>query len=221
MSPVPFIILGVIAIGVYSGYRNRKRREALLAWAHSRGWRLNKGDVRRLHVTYPGLKIFDKGHSRRARNLISGEYEGCAVRLMDYQYTTGSGKNRSTHAVGVVILKTGFPVIPLTIRRENPLDKVGEFFGADDIDFESAEFSRKFYVKSNDRRWAYDVIHQGTMDFLLAAPSFNIAFGTFELAVMKNGYFDAEAYDQALAVAKGLYDLIPDYVVRQMKGEAR
>ena len=79
--------------------------------------------------------------------------------LMDYQYTTGSGKNRSTHNKGLVIIGCDHPTIPLQIRRENPFDKVGEFLGMDDIDFESAEFSRKFYVKSSDRKSAYDVIN--------------------------------------------------------------
>ena len=51
---------------------------------------------------------------------------------------------------------------------------MGEFFGFDDIDFESDEFSREFCVKAADRRWAFDVIHQATMEFLLAAPRFTI-----------------------------------------------
>jgi len=221
ISPIPFIILGVIAVGVYAQYRDRQRRKALAAWAQSRGWQFRSGKIGRLHTEYPGLKLFDRGHSRTAKNVITGESKGQVVRLMDYTYVTGSGKNRSTHNIGVVLMKTDFPVIPLTIRRENPLDRVGEFFGADDIDFESAEFSRKFYVKSNDRKWAYDVIHQRTMDYLLKAPSYDIAFGTFELVVTKNGFFSPEGYQEALAVAGTLYDLIPDYVIQQMKGDRR
>ncbi len=221
ISPVLLIIVVVIGIGIYATYRDRKRREALASWAQSKGWRLQRGKIGRLNSEYPGLKFFDKGHSRSAKNVITGDHEGLPVRLMDYTYATGSGKSRTTHNLGVVILKTEFPVIPLAIRRENPLDRVGEFFGADDIDFESAEFSRKFYVKSNDRRWAYDVIHQRAMDYLLGAPSYNIAFGTFELAVTKTGHFAPASYEEALAMAKGLYDLIPDYVIRQMKGDPR
>ena len=37
----------------------------------------------------------------------------------------------------------------------------------DDIDFESDEFSRKFYVQSSDRKFAYDVLHPRMMEFLL------------------------------------------------------
>lgn len=219
--PVLLIILAVIGIGIYSSYQSRKRREALLAWAHSKGWRLRSSKLGGLNHEYPSLKFFDKGHSRQAFNVITGDYEGHPIRLMDYQYTTGSGKNRSTHNVGVAIMQTAFPVIPLTIRRENPLDRVGEFFGADDIDFESAEFSRKFYVKSSDRKWAYDVLHQRAMDYLLTAPSYNIAFGSFEVAVTRNGFFGPDSYEEALLVARTLYEMIPDYVVQQMKGEAR
>ena len=40
-------------------------------------------------------------------------------------------------------------------------------FGFDDIDFESAEFSKRFYVKSPDKRFAYDVVHPRMMEFLL------------------------------------------------------
>ncbi len=221
MSPIPFIILALIVVGTVAWYLEKQRKEALAAWVAEKGWRLSRGSVGDLHQQYAGLKFFDKGHSRSAKNVISGEYKGRPIRLMDYSYVTGSGKSRTTHNVGVVILETAFPVIPLTIRRERPFDKVGEFFGADDIDFESAEFSRKFFVKSHDRKWAYDVIHQRTMDFLLAGGAYKIAFGFQEIAVTKTGHFNPDSYEVALAEVWGLYDLIPDYVIEQMKGPAR
>lgn len=215
------IILAFIGLGVVAYRAEKKRRELLQAWVQAKAWRLETAKIKGLERDYPGLKIFSRGHSRRAKNVISGEYEGRPVRLMDYHYETGSGKNHTTHNVGVVILQTDFPVIPLSIRRENPFDKVGEFLGKDDIDFESAEFSRKFYVTANDRKWAYDVIHQRTMDFLLASPSYNIAFGFQEIAVTQTGRFKPDGYDEALALAHGLYDLIPEYVIQQMKGKNR
>jgi hypothetical protein len=222
ISPlIPLLILGIIGLGVYAYQADKKRREAMAAWARARGWRLRPGKVQGLEHDYPALKVFKRGHSRSAKNTITGEYEGRPVRLMDYHYVTGHGKNRSTHNIGVVIMQTEFPVIPLHIRRENPFDKVGEFLGKDDIDFESAEFSRKFYVTSHDRKWAYDVIHQGAMDYLLGSPSYDIAFGFQEIAITKRGHFAPDKYDEALALAHGLYRLIPDYVVQQMKGDNR
>jgi hypothetical protein len=221
MSPVPFIILAVLGVGIYAWYSDKKRKEALAAWALSKGWRVRPGKLKGLDREYPGLKFFDKGHSRSASNVITGQYKGRTIRLMDYKYVTGSGKNRTTHKLGVALIQTDYPMIPLTIRRENPFDKLGEFLGADDIDFESAEFSRKFYVKSNDRKWAYDVIHQRAMDYLLASPSYSIAFGFQEIAVTKRGHFGPDNYEEALDLAVGLYDLIPEYVIQQMKGQSR
>ncbi|MCK9997461.1 MAG: hypothetical protein KAH56_14395, partial [Candidatus Krumholzibacteria bacterium] len=165
---------------------------------------------------------FQKGHSRHAKNIIKGEFNGRSVTLMDYRYTVGHGKNRSTHNRGVVLLACDFPTVPLFIRRENPLDRVGEFFGADDIDFESAEFSRKFFVKSADRKWAYDVVHTRTMEYLMKSPScFTIEFGFGEIAIYQNGWCGTDNYEKALEMAWDLHELIPDYVVRQMKGEGR
>ena len=65
----------------------------------------------------------------------------------------------------------------VSIRAEHWGDKLVQAIGFDDIDFESAEFSRKFFVKSPDKRWAYDVIHQETMDYLLQAPDAAVEFG--------------------------------------------
>ena len=44
------------------------------------------------------------------------------------------------------------------------------FSASKEIEFESTEFSKEFHVKSPDRRWAFDVLSQATMEFLLALP---------------------------------------------------
>jgi len=206
------IILAIGAIGFFSWQQDKKRREALRLWTQQKGWRLSPLKNRSMHRDYPALKVFQKGHSRHGRS----------VTLMDYRYTVGHGKNRSTHNRGVVLLACDFPTVPLFIRRENPMDRVGEFFGSDDIDFESSEFSRKFYVKSADRKWAYDVIHTRTMDYLMKIPKcFTIEFGFGEIAIYQTGWCGTDNYEKALEMAWDLHELIPDYVVRQMKGEGR
>lgn len=221
-GPLILVILVAVAVfGVYAWQQEQKRKEALLVWATARGWTLRTATRRGVDHDFPGLGFLARGRSRRAKNVVTGTHRGRPVTLFDYRYTTGSGKNKQTHRLGVVVVGTDHPVIPLTIRRENPFDKVGEFLGADDIDFESAEFSRTFFVKSGDRKWAYDVIHQRTMDYLLRCDFQDLAFGLFELAVHKRGRFDPDGYDRALDLACDVLDLIPDYVIRQMKGETK
>ncbi len=221
MAPV-FVLLSIAALGVLGVFLWRKeqaRLAALREWAAGRGWSLDRDRSKGWEKRFPGLKVLDRGHSRSGGNVIAGQAGGRPTTLLDYRYTTGHGKNQHTHRIGMVILNCGFPVIPLHIRREHAFDKVGEFLGADDIDFESAEFSRRFFVKSSDRKWAYDVIHVQTMEYLLGAPRVEIEFGFGEIAVFRQGFCDADRYEELLEVASTLYRLIPDYVVEQMKGK--
>lgn len=218
---LPFLlILVALAAGIFFWQEEKKRRGRLAAWAVRQGWQLREGKRQELHRDFPGIKLFDKGHSRFGQNEITGKFRGLPVSCLDYQYTTGSGKNRSTHRFGVALLLVDHPLIPLQIRGEHAFDKVGEFLGLDDIDFESAEFSRRFHVKSPDRRWAYDVLHTRAMEYLLAAPAgYTIEFGLGEIAVYRGGRCEPDQYEKAVKLAHGLYDLIPGYVREQMKGK--
>lgn len=220
MKPVFFLLIVIVlAVAAYLAWQvEQERRQALRAWAAKRRWKFTSGRRDGWHRDHPGVKLFERGHSRRGKNVIRGEVDGRPVTLVDYRYTTGHGKNRTNHRKGAVILECGFPTVPLSIRREHALDKVGEFLGADDIDFESAEFSRRFHVESADRKWAYDVIHTRAMDYLLGAPPATIEFGFGEIVVYRNGGCDPRKYEELLEVAGRLFGLIPDFVVRQMKG---
>lgn len=216
--PLLVIIFGVV--GYYSWQQENKRRARLTDWARRQNWKYRPDKHTGLDRDFPAIKLFDRGHSRFGKNVIKGHFQGMPVMCLDYQYTTGSGKNRTTHNYGVTIVKVDHPVIPLEIRRENVFDKVGEFLGKDDIDFESAEFSRKFYVTSSDRKWAYDVIHSRTMEYLLQSPEdFSITFGHNEIVVSKGGSCEPEEYEQAVKLGRDLYDLIPEFVRQQMKGK--
>ncbi|MDY7011318.1 MAG: hypothetical protein SVV80_11300, partial [Planctomycetota bacterium] len=108
---------------------------------------------------------------------------------------------------------------PLYIRREHFFDKLTEFFGFDDIDFESAEFSRKFFVKSPNKRWAYDVIHQRMMEYLLAAPDFGIQFDLMHIIAWRGRKFKPADFQAAAEMICGMLERLPEYVVRQQKGQ--
>ncbi|MBN1943674.1 MAG: hypothetical protein JW849_10320, partial [Phycisphaerae bacterium] len=136
----------------------------------------------------------------------------------DYHYTTGSGKNQSHHSFSCVLLSSGVPLKELFIRPEGFFDKITEFFGYDDIDFESAEFSRAFYVKAPEKRWAYDVLHARAIEFLLNQPKFTIQFAPDCALARKSRTFRPEEFAQAAEVLRGLLDGLPNYVLQQQGG---
>ena len=50
---------------------------------------------------------------------------------------------------------------------EGIFSKIAQAVGYDDIDFESHEFSRKYCVRSKDKKFAYDVCNARMIDYLL------------------------------------------------------
>ncbi len=220
-SPTLLIPLLLIVIGVvfYLSYLyEQKRRKLLESWAARRKFNFQSAKDSDFRQRFPTLKILHRGHSRFARNIITGQVRDRELITCDYQYTTGHGKNRRVHNMSMIMIKSDYPLIPLFIRPEHIFDKVGEFVGLDDIDFESAEFSRTFYVKSSDKRWAYDVIHARMMEFLLAQPRFHIQMDLEHLVVYRTRRFGVDDFDAAIKLADGMYRRIPGFVVQQMTG---
>lgn len=191
------------------------RRKELAAYASANRLRFSPGKDGSFDDRFPEFRCLGRGRSRFARNIISGRIDGLEIQAFDYQYTTGGGKNRKTHRFSALIAGSPVSLKPLLIRRENFFDKIGEFFGVDDIDFESAEFSKKFFVKSPDRRWAFDVIHPQMMEYLLEAPRFSIQFDTADIIVWRNSRFKVEDFDRARGLVRGMLDRLPDYLFRK------
>ena len=114
-------------------------------------------------------------------------------------------------------MHSGLALKPLFVRGENLWDKMTSAFGFDDIDFESAEFSRKFFVKSPDRKWAYDVIHQETMELLIRAPRFSLEFAGPHAMAWRSSRFAPANFEYALALLDGVLRRIPTDIQRELR----
>ncbi len=137
----------------------------------------------------------------------------------DYHFSTGNGKEEHSQVFSAVMVNTGLPLKPLLIRTENFWDKITEFIGFDDIDFESAEFNREFYVKSPDKRWAYDVLHPKSMEYLLHAPRFTLEFQGPYIMAYRDRRFAIADFEEAYQVIRDVLNLLPDYLKREWKGQ--
>jgi len=213
-----------IIVAVLGHIHAQKRKKELAEWAHSNGFRFREDKDRSFDSFYGHLSCLCRGSNRYAYNIIEGGSNGRQVCAFDYHYetySTNSKGHRQTHhhRFSAVIVDTALPLKPLHIRPENFLDKVSEFFGMDDIDFELDEFSRKFYVKSPDRKWAYDVIHQSTMELLLRSPRFTLDFCGPHVVAFRGSTFSVGEFASALALVGGMLDGMPEYLLRELKGE--
>jgi len=220
---IALIIAGFIAVAIYAHQQAKKRRQALAAWACSHGLVFQSERDHQMDQRYPQFKCLHQGDGRYAYNVMQGPLGGRQICAFDYHYqthSTDSEGNRTTedHRFSAVIVETGLPLKPLWIRKENVFDKIGEFLGFDDIDFESSEFSKEFCVKSPDRRWAFDVLQQSTMEFLLGSPRYTLEFQRSQVIAYRDRTFKPEDFEAALAVIEGVLQRLPEYLLKEMKG---
>ena len=189
MNPIAFILiaLAIWAIVAYFGHlQMQKRRQELSELAAELGWHFDDSQNSSHEDRYPQFGVFTRGHSRYAYHTLRGQtvIEGRVwpVVMGDYRFreTSGSGKNRTTRTYSFSYLILELPFLrscDLIVRKEGFFDKLAGMIGFDDIDFESAEFSDRFHVKSSDKKFAYDVLHPRMMEFLLDSdpPGIDIA----------------------------------------------
>ncbi|UGB35193.1 hypothetical protein LQ938_15290 [Microbacterium sp. cx-55] len=107
---VPAVLMfGLVALGVVlavRAFRNvgvRAYRLAMFARANGMSY---AGTIPNPNL--PGM-IFSLGSSREARDAVRGEVPRF-VEFANYRYTTGSGKNRTTHRWGYVAIKLDVPL---------------------------------------------------------------------------------------------------------------
>lgn len=193
----------VVAAAIYAAIAARKRREELFALATRLGLGFRQEQDRGLAAQFGFLDKLAQGSNRYAFNILSGAYHGHQVMVFDYHYethSTDSKGRRQTHhhyfSFFILMLPLSFP--ELRITREGMLSKIAQAFGYDDIDFESAEFSRAFCVRSKDKKFAYDVCHVQMMEYLLANRDLSIEIEANALAL---------AFDSRLSAAQIEFNL--------------
>ena len=217
-----FAVIILVGVGIYVGFvLEKQRRDALSRFADSCGLSFSADDPFNLPGRLGHISTFNQGHSRRASNVLWGAYRDREFIAFDYKYTTGSGKNQHTYHLSACChpLECRFP--SLLIRHEGIFDKVADFLGFEDIDFESDEFSRKFRVKSDDRKFAYDVCHPQMMEWLLGHQGwkFEMLGGYFVLTT--GSRWSVEQFLSALEFTSKFFEMIPEFVRREYAERAQ
>ncbi len=229
--PIILVAGALMLAGIYFGHlTQQKRREELRSLAERLDWQFRPDNDYDHDELYSQFEIFRHGHSRYAYNTLVGtiDVSGAAwpVQMGDFHYkvTSHNGKTTTTHTYrfSYVVIRLPYLRRPeLLIRREGMFDALKNLFGFDDIDFESAEFSRRFCVKSPDRRFAYDVIHPRMIEFLMAyePPTIDIEAGSCLLSDGKRTW-SPEEFRATIDWADQFFELWPAHVTSQLEHQA-
>lgn len=232
-------IVGIIALAIYAiveAEKARKQRiEEMRAYAQQVGLSFREAKDTNHDEEYAHFELFRRGFDRAAYNTIHGRmsYDDAIVEVnmgdFTYKtretYTTTDSKGRTTtrtrivkHHFSYFIMELPYIMMPdLLIRREGLFDKIASAFGKNDIDFESAEFSRKYFVKCDSRKFAYDIIHPRMMEFLLETKPGLIDIENARIC-LADGYsvWKSHRFGESLHWTRQFLDHWPDFVVKDL-----
>lgn len=213
------LILGFAAIAgavLWFNYQAvKKRREEFAAAAAEMNWTWTQRDDRWTRAWNDGP--FNRGDNRQAENVLTGEWDGRHMVAFDYRYdthTTDSDGKRSTttHRHSVVALRTTAQFPDLVLAPEGMFSRAfGKMFG-NDINFEWEEFNRAFTVKSPDRKFASDVLHQRMQEYLMQFPRTGWMMQGDWIILCTTGQHSIPQVKNTLGILDGVVDRIPDHV---------
>jgi hypothetical protein len=220
---MPFVFVAVVVLiiigAIFNAIAQRKRREGLFMLAQRLNLNFDGGRNCEIEPRFGFLKQLEQGDDRYATNVLSGTYRQNEILAFDYHYATyhtdKNGTHKDDHWFSFFILTMPAVFPDLTIRRENFFTKVAEVFGYQDIEFESAEFSRAFNVRSPDKKFAYDVCNAKMMEYLLANRDLSIEIENEVIALAFNTRLSVEQIEFNLQRLVEIRSRLPEYLFTQ------
>ena len=217
---MPFLVLfggvALIVLVVYLGYQaKQKRRADFMRLAVQLNLTYSVADTFGL-LGYP-FTLFQRGDGRGIENVLQGAWQETDVVAFDYWYYDEStdskgGTSRTYHRFDCALLPMPADCARLTIERENLLTRMADALSFKDVQFESEEFNRAFNVKTENKKFANDLVDARMMEWLLAHGT-DYAFEVLGNRVLVAGpKVSPMELVQLLGVARGFVQHVPQVV---------
>ncbi|HQY88399.1 MAG TPA: hypothetical protein PK402_07055 [Tepidisphaeraceae bacterium] len=224
------VIIGVIALmivfGVISGKVASKRRAAMLAFAQQFGLEFFPDRDSSIASRFCHFNAFDQGFNRYGYNTMRGHVEApngkFDLTAGDFHYEPESkdskgNRQRQSHYFSYAIFQPPFVMRPkMTMRRETFVDRVGGAIGFDDIDFENDAFSRKFHIKSDDRKFCYDLLDPRMIEWIMSTEPPNLVIAGGQLLVTWKGTWKVEEFSSNIEWLRQFVSKMPTHLVDRL-----
>jgi hypothetical protein len=218
------IIIATVVETVYQSSNPQRRTRKLKQWANKHGVSFFPKRRKNIDKEFPEVECLKIGSNRYGYNFMKGDWRGHKFIGFDYEYD--GGKDDDGNEFSVVTVKSKTPLKPLLIRPEPSFDNVKYAFGFDDINFESAEFSKNFHVSADDREWAYHFLHVRAIAYILDHPYFSLKSPESSnlwiqldhdhaIVFDKNSLLEPDDFGAIADCAVDLLELMPEYLIRE------
>ncbi|MBN2163090.1 MAG: hypothetical protein JXR25_12950 [Pontiellaceae bacterium] len=217
MGGFVIVVICILIAMIWGIYAGKKRKDDMGMLADRLGLRFQPERNYQIASQFAFLDKLNHGSNRYAYNRMSGMFADHAVEIFDYHYETHSrdskGRRRTHHhhfSFFILQLERAFP--ELTIGREGFFSKLAQAVGFDDIDFESHEFSKRFAVRSKDKKFAYDFCNAQMIDYLLGMQQIELEVDAASMALSFNRCLKVEEIEVHLRQLVDIRKRMPDYL---------
>lgn len=206
--------VSVISFAVFIILREKKRCKALQAAATHLGLSFRPEKNPAISKRYDFIHGVKAERNDYAYNVMQGTAaDGSPVCFFDHRFEVvdRNGKiNRYYYALYTLTLPKSLP--DLFIEPENIFDRFFQALGFDDINFESVEFSKRYEVRSPDKKFAYDVCNARTIDYLLRQENLTIQIISNVLAIFHEGRMKPDKVIPNYQHLQVIRSLMPNYL---------
>ena len=206
--------------------RRERQAAAMASKAHELELHFSGAPDAQLNGTIKHLEKLDVGgRDRHALHVVDGDFDGYSVVLFDYHYATSgawwwspSWKMPNYVCIVLLRLERDFPELTIGPESGGLFAAIADAFGGGDIDFESHEFSERFDVRSNDKKFAYDFCNAQMIDYLLANGRMSIEVDQSALAMGFRDMHDVSRITSRLRRLVEIRNLMPNYLFASAHG---
>ncbi|MBK8502989.1 MAG: hypothetical protein IPL46_12695 [Saprospiraceae bacterium] len=135
------------------------------------------------------FKLFNSGGRRSIRNILSHDVPSldCKIWIFDYHYTISTGHSSHTVKQSVFFIQSKELGLPhFHLRPEHFLDKIGSWFGMEDIDFdEYSNFSKAYHLKGADEYMIRKTFSDRVIDYFTSEPGWHVEGLNYYLVIYR------------------------------------
>ncbi|MBI1332388.1 MAG: hypothetical protein JST12_05790 [Armatimonadetes bacterium] len=229
-----FFLFGLIVLLVIDAARRQNLREQdLMALAtrrgltylpngmqlksDTRGWFRSRKEDAPIAEFSDFFPLFKTGSSPRIpRALVGKDEQGTYWYLCDFSYdehttTTDNRSDTRTFWYSVVVGMVPMQLPTMHLRPETGMDRFGKMLGNREMEVESEEFNRRYFIKTSDERMSLDLLHPTAIETLLRQPALEWQMnGPFAMLYLL-GHISADDYEGLMGCLKQFLDKIPEY----------
>jgi len=219
--------IAALIFSIVTHIRAAKARKQIRKWALQKGFHYARKDTgktlygRLVHF----VGVLRRGTSRAIYDIIEipTPVGTTQTLLFNFLYYTQSGRQRVPNwlACGLITLNAHFP--ETVIRREFGIERILDLIGFPDINFEWAEFSRAFRVKSAKRKFAFLLINHKMMEFLMEKKDLRIGVylsGPY-IFFWSDGFHKVEKLQTYIEFMRDFWDRVPELARQEAMGRKR